>query len=276
MKADEVTLKIAEAVPDMSVLVGWNNPGYCPYSSPHEFFVPCQAMSAGLDAVLQKWFDQYDALAMPSQLALSVLSSERSWIHVEFLLLMQALEGFHRAVADRTYMSTADYEKVCSVLTSAIPASVGSNHRNALKTKIKYGNELSLRKRLNGLAERLDTELRKRIFGAPGAVPQKWVATRNYYTHWDEASRNDVLDTAEMYYATVRLRHFLRVLYLDLVGVPPAAIAKALDGSNSECQHLIQLNHPHAAFGYVKVRPPDTAATEEPSGQDDPPPLPLT
>jgi hypothetical protein len=145
-----------------------------------------------------------------------------------------------------------------------------------LKTKIKYGNELSLRKRLNGLAERLDTELRKRIFGAPGAVPQKWVATRNYYTHWDEASRNDVLDTAEMYYATVRLRHFLRVLYLDLVGVPPAAIAKALDGSNSECQHLIQLNHPHAAFGYVKVRPPDTAATEEPSGQDDPPPLPLT
>ncbi|HXS11946.1 MAG TPA: HEPN domain-containing protein [Acidobacteriaceae bacterium] len=275
MKADEVSVKVAEAQPEISVLVGWNNPGYCPYSNPHQFFVPRWAMDVPLDAVFRKWFDQYASVAMPSQLALSVLSSDGPWIHVQFLLLMQALEGFHRAVADGTYMRPADYETVRHALTTAIPAAVESSHRDALKSRIKYGNELSLRKRLDDLAGRLDASLRTRIFGGNGAVPQKWIATRNYYTHWDEASRDDALDIPDMYYASVRLRHFLRVLYLDFVGIPQPAIVKALDGYNSESQHLIQLNHPAATFGYVNVRPADNAKSESEKSKDEGP-LPQT
>ncbi|MDN5924907.1 MAG: hypothetical protein L0H70_07900 [Xanthomonadales bacterium] len=100
----------------------------------------------------------------------------------------------------------------------------------------------------------LDASLRERIFGGTGVVPRKWIATRNYYTHWDEASRNDVLDTPGMCYATVRLRHFLRVLYLNFAGIPQTAIVKSLDGTNKESQHLLQLNHPAATFGHVNVR----------------------
>lgn len=274
MKADEVSVKVAKAQPEIGVLVGWNNPGYCPYSNPHEFFMPRWAMDVPLDAVFRKWFDQYASVAMPSQLALSILSSDGPWIHVQFLLLMQALEGFHRGVADGTYMPPDDYETVRHALTTAIPAAVKSSHRDALKSKIKYGNELSLRKRLNDLVGRLDAPLRERIFGSTGAVPRKWIATRNYYTHWDEASRDDALDTPDMYYASVRLRHFLRVLYLDFMGIPQAAIVKALDGTNSESQHLIQLNHPAAAFGYVNVPSTDAADSEagRSNGQGEPPP----
>lgn len=269
MKADEVSVKVAEAQPEISVLVGWNNPGYCPYNNPHEFFMPRWAMDVPLDAVFRKWFDLYASVAMPSQLALSVLSSDGPRMHVEFLLLMQALEGFHRAVADGTYMTPVDYESVCHTLTTAIPPSVKSSHREALKSKIKYGNELSLRKRLKDLAGRLDAPLRERIFGSTGAVPQKWIATRNYYTHWDEASRDDALNIPDMYYASVRLRHLLRVLYLDFVGIPQAAIVKALDGTSSESQHLIQLNHPSAAFGYVNVPSTDVAESQadKPNGE---------
>ena len=278
MKADEVSAKVAETGTEVSVLVGWNNPGYCPYSNPHEFFMPRLAMDATLDAVFRKWFDLYARVAMPSQLALSVLSSDGPWIHVQFLLLMQALEGFHRAVADGTYMPPDDYESVRRALTTAIPAAVETNHRDALKSRIEYGNELSLRKRLDDLAGRLDAPLRERIFDGTGAVPRKWIATRNYYTHWDEASRDDALKTQEMYYATVRLRHFLRVLYLDFVGIPQAAIAKALDGANSESQHLIQLNHPTATFGHVEVRPTTAAEpkADKPNGEAEPPSLPRT
>jgi hypothetical protein len=269
MKADEVSAKVAEAQAEVSVLVGWNNPGYCAYSNPHEFFMPRWAMGAPLDAVFQQWFDLYPSVAMPSQLALSVLSSDGPWMHVQFLLLMQALEGFHRAVADGTYMPPDAYESVCHTLTTAIPPSVKSSHRDALKSKIKYGNELSLRKRLNDLAGRLDAPLRTRIFGGTGAVPRKWIATRNYYTHWDEASRNDALDTSGMYFASVRLRHFLRALYLDFVGIPQAAITNALDGTNAESQHLIQLNHPTATFGQVEVRPSTAAEpkADKPNGE---------
>lgn len=262
MKADEITTKIGDAQADISVLVSWNNPGYCPYSNPNEFFMPRRDMATPLDSVFRKWFDVYASVAMPSQLALSVLSSDGPWIHVQFLLLMQALEGFHRAVADGTYMPSDDYERVRHALTTAIPPSVKSSHRDALNSRIKYGNELSLRKRLNDLAGRLGAPLRERIFGGTSAVPRKWIATRNYYTHWDAASCDDALHTREMYYATVRLRHFLRALYLDFVGIPQAAITKALDGSNKESQHLLQLNHPAASFGHVSVGPAKTAEPE--------------
>ena len=262
MSADQVTVKVAASNADAHLLIGWNNPVYCPYRSAHEFFLLRGTMVVNLDAVFQTWFRIYDTVAAPSQLALSVLSSERPWIHAEFLLLMQALEGFHRAVADGTYMPPDDYETVRHALTTAIPAAVESSHRDALKSRIKYGNELSLRKRIDDLAGRLDASLRTRIFGGTGAVPQKWIATRNYYTHWDEASRDDALDTPDMYYASVRLRHFLRVLYLDFVGIPQASITKALDGTNKESQHLLQLNHPAASFGYVTVSPTDMAESK--------------
>lgn len=277
MTADEVTAKVAGSNVDVSMLIAWANGGYCPYQNPHEYFLLRETMAADLSAVFRAWYKAHDAIAMPSELALSVLSSEGLWVHVQFLLLMQALEGFHRAIADDTYIPPDDYEHVRHVLTAAIPSSVEPNHREALKSRIKYGNELSLRKRLNDLAGRLDASLRERIFGATGVVSQKWVTTRNYYTHWDEASRNDALDTAGMYYAIVRLRHFLRVLYLDFVGIPQTAIAKALDGTNAESQHLIQLNHPTAVFGHINVHSIDTTESEaeKPDGESEPPSLPL-
>lgn len=43
--------------------------------------------------------------------------------------------------------------------------------------------------------------------------------------------------------SSVRLRHLIRALYLDLAGVPQAAIEKALNGANRDSQYLIQLNN---------------------------------
>jgi hypothetical protein len=228
--ADQISPKIADAQPEVNVLVGWSNPGYCPYGNPNEFFMPRHAMGVELSVVLQRWFELHDRVTMPCRLALSVLSSDGLWVHVQFLLLMQALEGFHRA------------------------------------TEQKRHRKMHLNDRVRELADRMHIDVQRRIFGMSQKVPPEWIDTRNYYTHWDEASRDDALDTQGMYYATVRLRHFLRALYLDFVGIPQTAIAKALDGANSESQHLIQLNHPAATFGHVEVRPANTTGpkAEEP------------
>ncbi|WP_423191407.1 HEPN domain-containing protein [Burkholderia multivorans] len=73
---------------------------------------------------------------------------------------------------------------------SGQPNTVGSDHKEALKSRIRYGNEVSLRKRLDALISRLDLPLRKQILGNDGVVPRSWVVTRNYYTHWDNESRS--------------------------------------------------------------------------------------
>ena len=180
---------------------------------------------------------------MPSQLALSILNSHDLWLHVEFLTLMQALEGFHRATMAGLYAAPEVCEDIRKALSNAIPQDISSDHKDALRARIKFVNEVSLRKRLDGLAERLPMLLRRKILGGDGTVPRNWIDTRNYYTHWDEDSRASVLVGVEMHQAHVRMRHLVRALYLDLVGIPHAALAKSLANASNESQYLIQLNN---------------------------------
>lgn len=243
MSPDHISAKVDGSGGDVEILVALREAKYCTHKSHHDFYMLRNDMDADLGAVFSKWFDLYDAIAMPSQLALSVLCSEKLWLHVEFLTLMQALEGFHRATMPGLYTSETDYESIKQSLSNAIPKNVAPDHRDALKSRIKYGNEVSLRKRLDALVERLPLPLRQHILGGDGMVPRRWVVTRNYYTHWDESSRDSVLDGIEMHRAHVRMKHLLRALYLDFAGVPHMAIAKSLRNACSESQYLVQLNN---------------------------------
>jgi hypothetical protein len=155
---------------------------------------------------------------------------------------MQALEGFHRALFFGNYIDDGEYELVKKALGDTIPAGLGSDHKDALRSRIRYGNQLSLRKRLDELAKGLPEEIGRTILGNDGKAPRSWIDTRNYYTHWDEELRANVLDSQGIYNANVRLRHFLRALYLNLMGIPSNAVLKSLRNSSRSSQHLIQLN----------------------------------
>lgn len=207
MSPDYITAKVADSNLEVEILVALRDAKYCEHKSGNDFYMLRNDMDADLGAVFIKWFDLYDTFDAPSQLALGVLYSKDLWLHVEFLTLMQALEGFHRAT---------------------VPTSK---------------EKLTLRNRLDALAMRLPLTLRQNIFGGTNdLVPQSWIHTRNYYTHWNEAYRKSMLDGVEMHRAGVRMKHFLRALYLDMAGIPNTAIIKSLGNACSESQYLIQLN----------------------------------
>ena len=243
MSPDHFAARVAASGADVEALVALRQAEYCDFKHVHDFYMLRNNMGVDLGAVFSKWFGLYDSVAMPSQLTLSVFNSKDLWLHVEFLSLMQALEGFHRATMPGLYTCRSQYESIEQVLSNAIPNTVAPDHRAALKSRIKYGNEVSLRKRLEAIVGRLSLPLRQQILGGNGVVPQPWVDTRNYYTHWDEASREQVLDGLEMHRACVRMRHLLRALFLDLTGIPQDAIAMSMRNANSESQYLIQINN---------------------------------
>lgn len=253
MTADGVVVKLAESESDVNLLVGWADAKFCTFRNPHEFYLLRGAMGSDVGEVLQTWYRRYDKVAKPSQLALSVLCSEGLWTHIAFLSLIQALEGFHRAAIEGHQLIDGDATR--GEFTKSTTPFVPHEEKPATRRspKVKHRDKVTLRTRLGELADRLDIAVRKSILGEDAVVPQQWIDTRNYYTHWIPALRDKALDPVGMHYATVRLRHFLRVLYLDFVGIPQAAIAKALDGSSAESQHLIQLNHPTATFGHIDV-----------------------
>lgn len=258
MAPDHVSAIVADTRQDVEILVALREAKYCTLSRDRDFFMLRPAMGNDMANVFNRWFEIYDSIAMPSQLALSVLSSEKLWLHVEFLSLMQALEGFHRATTPGLYVSEEQYVPIHQALSNAIPKYVAPDHRDALKARIKYGNEISLRKRLHALVSRLEISLRSRILGGNGSMPSSWVTTRNYYTHWDDASRASILDGPGMHRASTRMKTLLRALYLDLAGVPQSAIEKSLGNTCKESQYLIQLNsaemrekNPNSEYGLM-------------------------
>jgi len=210
--------------------------------SPHNFFLSHPVISVPLETYCNKWFDLAPQADKPISLARSVMASEGVWLHMEFLSLMQALEGLHRALFDGNYMEDNQYESVKKVMSESIPKTVTRDHHAALKSRIRYGNQISLRKRLNELAKKLSSQVRFHIFGNDGKVPSSWIDTRNYYTHWDEDLRPDILDTQSMNYANIRMHYFLRTIYMMLMGIESSDVERALIGTSKGAQRLIQIN----------------------------------
>jgi hypothetical protein len=225
----------------VDLLQGFQFKDHCTFTNPSQFFMPRDKMATDFSEVVIKWFDLYEKIKSPINLAISIFISKGLWTHVEFLSLMQALEGFHRALFSGTYMPDAEYKRHQTELEKAIPKEFTPDHRNSMKARLRYGNEISLAKRLNDLSELLSIRERKILFGKDGDIPRVWIDTRNYYTHWSDELRSKILDDRDLYFANARLRSFLRVLYLAQTGIPSSAIEAVLYGFSPEAQFLIQI-----------------------------------
>jgi ApeA N-terminal domain 1 len=242
MPVDAIHAYLEGEARPVSLLVSMRQSERFDFKNITDFFVPCNSLKIELSTVVSNWFEKVESVLIPSQLALGIVSTKNLWLHIEFLSLIQALEGFHRGSYLGTYMDDSAYSKVNSVLCGAIPTSVATDHREALKSRIKYGNQISLSKRLNELRDILGESLAKIVLATSGKIPRSWIDTRNYHTHWDEELRPRAIDGQDMYNANVRMEHFLRVLYLLLMGIDRDTVINCLGNGSDVSQQLIQLN----------------------------------
>jgi len=218
----------------VSLLIARKDFSYCDIDYPFKFFVTSESIYKYMDTYINNWFSFYDSLATPISLAINTFCSDKMWINIEFLSLTQSLEGFHRATHSGKYLNERDYDDVKTKLLMSLPDYLETSHRNSLKSRIGYGNEFSLRKRLNELSNLLIKDIRCTIFNNDGDIPSRWVDTRNYFTHWDDSLKDSVLEGQDLYYAVIRMRIFLRVLYLYKIGIPQDAILEMLKSNTCE------------------------------------------
>jgi hypothetical protein len=242
MSPDCVEVPTAEPSHVISMLPPFNHVSYCDYSTPQDFFIAKGALGDDFGQSVAKWFEVYPRVEMPSQIGLGLMATKEMWPNIEFISLMQVLEGFHRGVMDGTYLPAERYADVEEALVKAIPSNLNDDHAKSLRSRIKYGNEVSLRRRVRELLARLPKGIQERLLGKDGKLVQRWVDSRNYFTHWDESLRPGLLDGGELYHTNVRLRHFMRALFLNLMGVSSEAIDKGLAGAHRASQHLMQIN----------------------------------
>jgi hypothetical protein len=169
---------------------------------------------------LVKWFDSMNKLRPVYEVFFSMFRSSRMYLQSQFLHLSQAVESFHRRTVGGLYLREDQYEAVKSVVIAAIPPTLDTGLRARLKSQIKYANEPSLRRRLTGILEGLSERELSMICQNSGEFIGAIVDTRNYLTHLDESSGEDILEDQQLLHAGQKLELLLTILLLKHLGLP--------------------------------------------------------
>lgn len=180
-----------------------------------------------MPAMLNAWFSATGSLLSGIHLYVDEKGGQYT-LEGRLIVLTQALEAFCRATFTSEYMTVEDYQKVRSHLNESIPKDVSSDHRNALKKKIEYGYEHSLRKRLTTLLGSLRPETVGMVCQSPKDFVAGVVDTRNYFTHYTDELRSKALDHLDLYWACEKLSLLLRICLLKWMGLDEEVIAKTL------------------------------------------------
>ncbi|HJH27711.1 MAG TPA: hypothetical protein C5S37_13335 [Methanophagales archaeon] len=223
-----------------------NNPVEIFYSLPYTSKAPMKLppfdmlftfkdISDRFEVFLRNWFEKADLLEPVYDLYFGTLYTPDMYIQHQFLSLIQAIESFHRRRYGGKYLPDDDYKRVRDVLENAIPDEVENNHRQSLESRIRYGNEFSLRTRLKEIFDKYQENLnefieRKEAF--IGCV----VDTRNYLTHYEEDPEKCVARGEDLYHFIQKLKILLEICLLTELGFSSEEI-KDLFSRNRRFRH---------------------------------------
>ena len=97
------------------------------------------------EAVFNKWINAYENLSPTLFLYFSTKNNSINTISSKFLALAQALETYHRRISNEKLMPDDIYESLLLEIVNSCP----EQHKDWLYGRLKYGNEITLSKRLD-------------------------------------------------------------------------------------------------------------------------------
>jgi hypothetical protein len=190
-------------------------------------------ISGQFEAYLQNWFGKAESLKPVYDLFFGTLYNPSMYLESKFLSLIQAIESFHRRRYGGEYLSDEDYAKVRYDLEKAIPDSVEGGFKDSLKSKIKYGNEFTLRTRLKEFFDEYQENLSEFIENKNAFIGEV-VDTRNYLTHYDKKGKAAIGE--ELFPIIQKLKILLEICLLIELGFSSEKIKK-LFSRNRKYQH---------------------------------------
>lgn len=195
---------------------------------------------------LQNWMDIFELIEPAINLYFSVLYNPSSYAELKYLSLAQALETYHHRMFGGKYQADEVYQaEVYELLVSAIPTTLDADFKRSLQNRLIYGNEFSLRKRLNEIIKSvedvLDFDFIKSKKGRENFV-SKAVNTRNYWTHYSPNLASKAAQThEERLVLLTRLQLLLEIRFLKELGFDGQKIRDLLQ--RSERFKLLKARH---------------------------------
>ena len=177
-----------------------------------------------LSDMLAKWFESYESFEPAFNLYFASRTHPSLFLDTKILWLTQALEAYHRRSSDETAMSARAFANLRETLMQSCP----KRHREMLNNRLRYGNELSFKERIERLLEPFE-----RWFGGLSkrkALAAKVRDTRNYYTHYDETTtKRRATGPHELVELYEKLDALFQLHLLRLVGLEDSSIASIVE-----------------------------------------------
>jgi ApeA N-terminal domain 1 len=207
---------------------------------PSEIIVPLKKVEDRIAEILEAWFSKQELLGQAYELFLGAEYNPSLYPHLHFLSLMQALETYHRHVSVGKYLPDIEYDTVRKSLVTAIPEGTPAPLRDALKSRIKYGNEFSLRKRLNEIFAGIGPQNTALIALNSATFISDVVDTRNYLTHYSDDLKEQTLEGADLFNANLRLKILLTILLLRELGIDEGLITELVSSHGTFRRDLVR------------------------------------
>lgn len=192
---------------------GLNSDKPAPKISNQDMLFTYPDVSSELQKLLTNWLNNYDVSAPAFNLYFAAKADAHAYLDGRFLSLAQGIETLHRRNSDETIMPQDEFRTILSTLSGACPP----ERRNWLNIKLKYANELSLRKRLVQMLAPFEP-----FYGdenARSAFADKILRARNYLTHYDPSLKGATDSPSTLWNLCQRLEALFQLHFLRLMGL---------------------------------------------------------
>lgn len=176
------------------------------------FLVEYADIKDNYSEILNNWYIKQEEISPVISYFVDAHSVERIVKSIpRFLRMAQALESFSRKLRKSTLVSPEEHQNRIEKIISQIEAEDDKKWlEEILSTPVI--NEPSCQQRITSLLYEIPYEalnIKKRKLRS---LSYKIVVTRNYYTHFNDSLKDNILDSHELLYASTFMKYVLRML----------------------------------------------------------------
>ena len=208
------------------------------------------------EGIFNRWLKNYETSEPAFNLYFASKSGAYKILDGKFLSLVQGIETLHRRNSQETFMAKEEFSNLVDTISKSVP----NDRREWIREKLKYANELSLRKRVGEMIEPFED-----FFGSNTERKHfisKVVATRNYLTHYDSGIESQAASERDLWMLCLKLEALFQLHFLRLIGIKDEDISTIVEG-NFDLRDKLGIEPPEPST------PPSPQNTEIPPG---PPP----
>lgn len=195
---------------------------------PDEFLFSLPEIAGMEEDCMRNWFTKAAWLDPVCALYFGALYNPSKYLDVNFLVLVQALEAYHRRACNDTDLPLADHQARMEEIIEASPPA----HRDWLEQKLAYSNELSLRRRLKSLFAQF-SYLLDDLIPDPKTAVSAICDNRNYLTHYNPALKGRAATGARLLFMVEVLKLIIQASFLHELALPDAKIREFIARSRT-------------------------------------------